>query len=1273
MHPRSIGKRIRMDEPPPPEYDTSNPMTPMTPMDGSMADSQEPPYTPYTPYSNQSTPMHAGVDVYGGNQQYEPANNYEQQQHHLYEQQQQYEVQQQQQQYEAQLQQQELQQEPVQPPPEPMQESHDMSFEAPPQYEQPMTPLNLRGGRITRARLRNATQPNNPPPPPTPVRRQPAEERTTPGRKGRKRSYAETINDEDSSLYLIVRNGRSSLQTIVDDWIEAYKINRDTALVALMQFFIHAAGCKGKITAQMAASMEHAAIIRKMTEEFDEESGEYPLIMSGQQWKKFRQNFCDFVAMLVKQCQYSIIYDQYLMDNVISLLTGLSDSQVRAFRHTATLAAMKLMTALVDVALTVSINLDNTQRQYEAERQKARDKRASDRLESLMAKRQELEENMDEIKNMLTYMFKSVFVHRYRDTLPEIRSICMAEIGVWMKKFHQNFLDDSYLKYIGWTLHDKVGEVRLKCLQALQPLYASEELKGKLELFTSKFKDRIVAMTLDKEYDVAVQAVRLVISILKNHRDILTDKDCEHVYELVYSSHRAVAQAAGEFLNERLFVPEDAGNIVRTKRGKKRLPNTPLIRDLVQFFIESELHEHGAYLVDSLIESNDMMKDWECMTDLLLEEPGPHEEPLDDRQETSLIELMVCCVRQAATGEAPVGRGPNRKIPSVKEIKQVQDDKQRLTEHFIATLPPLIDKYRADPDKLANLISIPQYFDLEIYTTSRQEANLDLLLKKLHQVVEKHHDTDVLETCAKTLEVLCTEGNAIYTRCDVQRSTLIDAIVNRYKEAMDEWNCLIEGAETPDDDETFNVVNSLKKVAIFYSCHNIGSWNIWSTMFKDVVEAKDGNRTLPEEAVKYCMSACYFGILWDLHHLEELAESGADACKEVKQKLTQFFDCMKEMLTMESNQLYKEEAYITICDLLVVFCNQLFTNPNPLLGDLVYEADKSLQTMLNVFIQNNVFVYQEEDEHSKIEELHKRRNFLASYCKLIVYSIMPTSCAADVFKHYVKSYMDYGDIIKTTLGKAREINKTNCARTMLTSLISLFREMHKELGHLRINRQIEEFSCLKELAKRFALSFGLDAIKNREAITALHREGILFAVERADYVEDPTGPPPNLAFLEILTEFTNKLLKQDKRIVLNYLDRRVAAGMPSSRGEDWQPLLMYRNSLVHGETDQPLVTSKRAYYRKKKEAEDEVDEIDDASDQEFSMGHLPPLLEDSTKPTKKRRRGPMPRIDFTGVLKDAEEEQHHHMTITSTRPQRQCARFAFSYVERDDDEESMIM
>ena len=146
-------------------------------------------------------------------------------------------------------------------------------------------------------------------------------------RPGRPRTVMPTAEDENS-LYFIVRTGRASLQQTVDDWIEEYKVDRDGALLKLMQYFISASGCKGKITSEMQATMEHADIIRRMTEEFDEESGEYPLTTPGQYWKKFRTNFCDFVCLLVKQCQYSIIYDQYLMDNVISLLTQLSDSQV---------------------------------------------------------------------------------------------------------------------------------------------------------------------------------------------------------------------------------------------------------------------------------------------------------------------------------------------------------------------------------------------------------------------------------------------------------------------------------------------------------------------------------------------------------------------------------------------------------------------------------------------------------------------------------------------------------------------------------------------------------------------------------------------------------------------------------------------------------------------------------------------------------------------------------------------------------------------------------
>ena len=47
------------------------------------------------------------------------------------------------------------------------------------------------------------------------------------------------------------------------------------------------------------------------------------------------------------------------------------------------------------------------------------------------------------------------------------------------------------------------------------------------------------------------------------------------------------------------------------------------------------------------------IKDWECMTDLLIEDPGPKEEELEDKQESSLIEVMReggggnCTVSQA--------------------------------------------------------------------------------------------------------------------------------------------------------------------------------------------------------------------------------------------------------------------------------------------------------------------------------------------------------------------------------------------------------------------------------------------------------------------------------------------------------------------------------------------------------------------------------------------------------------------------------------------------
>uniref|UniRef100_A0A673HQR2 Cohesin subunit SA n=1 Tax=Sinocyclocheilus rhinocerous TaxID=307959 RepID=A0A673HQR2_9TELE len=932
--------------------------------------------------------------------------------------------------------------------------------------------------------------------------------------RGRVNGHHQENDMENLSLFEIVKLGKSATQSVVDDWIESYKTDRDSALLELINFFIHCSGCKGVCVSEMFRHMQNSEIIRKMTEEFDEDSGDYPLAMAGPVWKKFKLSLCEFIAVLVRQCQYSIIYDEYMMDMVISLLTGLSDSQVRAFRHTSTLAAMKLMTALVNVALNLSINLDNTQRQYETERNKSIGKRANERLELLLQKRKELQENQDEIENMMNAIFKGVFIHRYRDVIAEIRVVCIEEIGMWMKMYSEAFLNDSYLKYVGWTMYDKQGEVRLKCLTALQGLYYSRELNARLELFTSRFKDRIVSMTLDKEYDVAVQAIKLLTLVLQSNDEVLTAEDCESVYHLVYSAHRPVAVAAGEFLYKKLFShhgPEDEG---RPRRGRQCL-NANLIRTTVLFFLESELHEHGAYLVDSLWDcASELLKDWESMISLLLDEPYPGEEALTDAQEAALIEIMLCAVRQTCECHPPIGRGPGKRVLTAKEKKTQLDDRTKITETFAVALPLLLAKYSVDPDKVTNLLQFPQYFDLEIYTTGRLEKHLDALLRQVRDVVEKHTDTDVLEACSMTFHALCNEEFTIYNRVDIVRSQMIDEQIDKFHRLLED---VLQEGEEPDEDDAYQVLSTLKRITAFHNAHDLTKWDLFTSNYK-LLNSGLQNGDMPEQVLTTDPGAQLILVHWP--------------------------GCMPYT-----------------CSSAVKCCSE----PTRLAAIDGADGDTVVKLQIHSI---HFWLCFADDEAGKIEALHRRRNLLAAFCKLIIYNVVEMKTGADIFKQYMRYYNDYGDIIKETMSKARQIDKIQCAKTLILSLQQLFNEMLNDLG-CNFDRSASAFFGIKELARRFSLTFGLDQIKTREAIAMLHKDGIEFAFKEPS-PQGEGGPPLNLAFLDILSEFSSKLLRQDKKTVHLYLERFMTFQMALQRDDCWLLLISYRNSLQAGADDDTL-------------------------------------------------------------------------------------------------------
>ena len=91
----------------------------------------------------------------------------------------------------------------------------------------------------------------------------------------------------------------------------------------------------------------------------------------------------------------------------------------------------------------------------------------------------------------------------------------------------------------------------------------------------------------------------------------------------------------------------------------------------------------------------------------------------------------------------------------------------------------------------------------------------------------------------------------------------------------------------------------------------------------------------------------------------------------------------------------------------------------------------------------------------------------------------------------------------------------------------------------------DEFHQVKELGKKYSSLFGVEKTVSREAIAAIHRlvgplcscfkgephfcsDGILFAIGKDTIDPRKKKAPVNLSFLEIVAEFTPKLLPQDK-------------------------------------------------------------------------------------------------------------------------------------------------
>jgi len=412
--------------------------------------------------------------------------------------------------------------------------------------------------------------------------------------------------------------------------------------------------------------------------------------------------------------------------------------------------------------------------------------RSQDALDMLSDRKTELEGHQQEVEQFLNNVFKDIFIMRYRDICPEIRVICMDEISVWMKTFPKVFLSDQYLKYVGWLLNDKSKEVRRSCLTALGALFKDRELCQDLALFTKRFKKRLISMTCDLDQECAVAAIKALTNVLVNRVELsldFTDEDCESIYQLVFHVHRPIAVAAAEFLNKNLLTGTGFEENSFTRRGKRRSKNAPHFINLVQFYTDADIHQHTTYLVDSLWDVNPaLLKDWECMTQLLLDDDSL----LKHQDETALVDLLVRTVKQAASGTPPAGRtgGHQKKHTGQSARTKVAEDRSLLTDELIESLPKLFAKFGTDREKIILLLQIPRFFDLDSYTVNRGEKYLDELLNELKQIVKKHAVEEILIEVSETFAYLANPDATICTKVHSAVTLLVDHLNDNFVQTI---------------------------------------------------------------------------------------------------------------------------------------------------------------------------------------------------------------------------------------------------------------------------------------------------------------------------------------------------------------------------------------------------------------------------------------------------------------------------------------------------------
>jgi len=170
-------------------------------------------------------------------------------------------------------------------------------------------------------------------------------------------------------------------------------------------------------------------------------------------------------------------------------------------------------------------------------------------------------------------LYNSVFVVRFRDVDPSIRSMCVEFMTEWILE-SEALTRMEFLKYVGWALNDKSDIVRRKAIKSFTTLASKKSVRKskrqnatrmkELADFFKKYKNRLLEISeFDSNLNLQKDGVKAVLSIFNKNDHIFTGEEILRVMSLENSVSAQKQEALNKICPEGIWDLEEMHRALR--------------------------------------------------------------------------------------------------------------------------------------------------------------------------------------------------------------------------------------------------------------------------------------------------------------------------------------------------------------------------------------------------------------------------------------------------------------------------------------------------------------------------------------------------------------------------------------------------------------------------------------------------------------------------------------------------------------------------------------